>query len=433
MEFNLAQLHEAIAEVIPDRECILFRDRRLSWADVTERSRRFANHLLETGLEVRAERSELSGWESGQPHVALYMHNGNEYLEGMLGAYKARCVPLNVNYRYVEEELVYLLNDAGAEAIVYHAQFAPRLASILPKLPKLRRLIQVEDGSAEKLLPGAVEYEAALAAASADRPPVEWSPDDLYILYTGGTTGMPKGVLWRQHDVFVAALGGRGRDGSPVQDLAEILERAKSPTTRSLPAPPFMHGAAHWAAFTNFHGGNAIVIQNETERMDPDDVWSTVEREDVSVLLIVGDAFGRPLLDQLERKSYDLKCLRALVTGGAALSASLKNEFLDKLPELMIIDAIGSSESGGQGQNISTKASGATTGAFQPGPDTCVLSEDLGRVLAPGSDEIGWFAKGGHVPLGYLGDREKTERTFPTTGACATRCRATARATWPTV
>ena len=416
MKFNLAQLHEEIAEVIPDRECILFRDRRLSWADVTERTRRLANHLLDAGLEVRAERSELSGWESGQPHVALYMHNCNEYLEGMLGAYKARCVPFNVNYRYVDDELVYLLNDAAAEAIVYHAQFAPRLASILPKLPKLGRLIQVEDGSGEKLLPGAVEYEAALAASSADRPPVEWSPDDLYILYTGGTTGMPKGVLWRQHDVFVAALGGRGRDGSPVQDLDEILERAKTPTTRSLPAPPFMHGAAHWAAFTNFHSGNAIVIQNETGRMDADDVWSTIEREDVSVLLIVGDAFGRPLLDQLERKSYDLKGLRALVTGGAALSASLKHEFLDKLPELMIIDAIGSSESGGQGQNISTKASGATTGAFQPGPDTCVLSEDLQRVLAPGSDEIGWFAKGGHVPLGYLGDREKTERTFPTTG-----------------
>jgi len=415
MEFNLAQLHEAIAEVIPDRDCILFRDRRLSWADVTERTRRLANHLLDAGLEVRTERSELSGWESGQPHVALYMHNGNEYLEGMLGAYKARCVPFNVNYRYVEEELVYLLNDAAAEAIVYHAQFAPRLAGILPKLPKLGRLIQVEDGSGEKLLPGAVEYEAALADASADPPPVEWSPDDLYILYTGGTTGMPKGVLWRQHDVFVAALGGRGRDGSPVQDLGEILARAETPTTRSLPAPPFMHGAAHWAAFTNFHGGNAIVIQNETERLDADDVWSTIEREDVSVLLIVGDAFGRPLLDQLDRKFYDLKGLRALVTGGAALSASLKNEFLDKLPELMIIDAIGSSESGGQGQNISTKASAATTGAFQPGPDTCVLSEDLGRVLAPGSDEIGWFAKGGHVPLGYLGDREKTERTFPTT------------------
>ena len=415
MEFNLAQLHEAIAEVIPDRDCILFRDRRLSWADVTERTRRLANHLLDAGLEVRAERSDLSGWESGQPHVALYMHNGNEYLEGMLGAYKARCVPFNVNYRYVEEELVYLLNDAAAEAIVYHAQFAPRLAGILPKLPKLGRLIQVEDGSGEKLLPGAVEYEAALADASADPPPVEWSPDDLYILYTGGTTGMPKGVLWRQHDVFVAALGGRGRDGSPVQDLGEILARAETPTTRSLPAPPFMHGAAHWAAFTNFHGGNAIVIQNETERLDADDVWSTIEREDVSVLLIVGDAFGRPLLDQLDRKFYDLKGLRALVTGGAALSASLKNEFLDKLPELMIIDAIGSSESGGQGQNISTKASAATTGAFQPGPDTCVLSEDLGRVLAPGSEEIGWFAKGGHVPLGYLGDREKTERTFPTT------------------
>lgn len=414
MEFNLAQLHEAIAETIPDRECIIFRDRKLSWAEVTERTRRLANHLLEAGLRVRAERSTLENWESGQPHVALYMHNGNEYLEGMLGAYKARCVPFNVNYRYVEEELVYLLDDAGAEAIVYHAQFAPRLASILPQLPKLRVLIQVDDGSGEKLLPGAIEYEDALRAASAERPPLEWSPDDLYILYTGGTTGMPKGVLWRQHDVFVAALGGRRRDGTPVESLDEILERAQSPVIRSLPAPPFMHGAAHWSAFTNFHGGNAIVIQNETERMDPDDVWSTVEREGVAVLLIVGDAFGRPLLDQLGRKDYDLSGLTALVTGGAALSASLKTEFLDKIPHLTIIDAIGSSESGGQGQNISTKDTGASTGAFQPGPDTCVLSEDLTRVLEPGSDEIGWFAKGGHVPLGYLGDREKTERTFPT-------------------
>ena len=230
MEFNLAQLHEAIAEAIPDRECIIFGERRLSWADVTERTRRLANHLLGAELEVRAERADLENWETGQPHVALYMHNCNEYLEGMLGAFKARSVPFNVNYRYVEDELIYLLNDSGAEAIVYHGQFAPRLASILPKLPRLKLLIQVEDGSGEKLLPGAVEYEDALSGASPERPPVEWSPDDLYILYTGGTTGMPKGVLWRQHDVFVAALGGRRRDGTPVEDLEEILERAKSPS-----------------------------------------------------------------------------------------------------------------------------------------------------------------------------------------------------------
>jgi fatty-acyl-CoA synthase len=416
MEFNLAQLHEAIAETIPDRECIVFRDRRLRWDEVTEHTRRLANSLLEAGLRVGAERAKLENWESGQPHVALYMHNCPEYLEGMLGAFKARCVPFNVNYRYVEEELVYLLNDAHAQAIVYQSQFAPILEKIRPQLPELRVLIQVEDGSGEKLLPGAVEYEAALAAASSDRPDVEWSPDDLYMLYTGGTTGMPKGVLWRQHDVFISALGGRRRDGTPVEELDEILERAKSPLMRTLPAAPFMHGAAHWSAFTNFHGGNSIVIQSETTRMDPDDVWSTIAREDVAVLLIVGDAFGRPLLDQLDRKTYDLSPLKVLITGGAALSASLKKEFLDKIADLTIIDAIGSSESGGQGQNISTKATGATTGAFQPGPDTCVLSEDLARVLAPGSDEIGWFAKSGRVPLGYLGDEEKTGRTFPTAG-----------------
>ncbi|MBW2413740.1 MAG: acyl-CoA synthetase [Deltaproteobacteria bacterium] len=415
MEFNLAQLHEAIAEAIPDRECIIFRDRRLSWADVTERTRRLANHLIAAGLEVRAERAELQGWESGQPHVALYMHNCNEYLEGMLGAYKARSVPFNVNYRYVEEELVYLLNDAGAEAIVYHSEFAPTLAKILPQLPKLRTLVQVEDGSGEALLPGAVEYEAALAAASPERPKLEWSPDDLYILYTGGTTGMPKGVLWRQNDIFIAALGGRARDGSAVKSVDEILERARTPLAKSLPAPPFMHGAAHWAAFTNFHGGNAIVIQEHTSHLDGDDVWSTVVREEVTAMLIVGDAFGRPLLDQLDKKTYDLSKFGVLITGGAALSASLKKEFLERIPHLVIVDAIGSSESGGQGQNISTKDTGATTGSFQPGPDTCVLSEDLTHVLEPGSEEIGWFAKAGHVPLGYLGDREKTERTFPTT------------------
>jgi fatty-acyl-CoA synthase len=201
-----------------------------------------------------------------------------------------------------------------------------------------------------------------------------------------------------------------------VQELEEILERARTPLQRTLPAPPFMHGAAHWAAFTNFHSGNAVVVQNETERMDSDDVLSICEREAIAAILIVGDAFARPLIDQLQRKTYDLSGLRAIITGGAALSATLKKQFLELLPHVIIIDAIGSSETGGQGQNISTKATGASTGAFQPGPDTCVLSEDLGRVLEPGSDETGWLAKSGHVPLGYFGDQAKTERTFPTVG-----------------
>src|SRR5690606_1420111 len=203
------QLHEAISEAVPDRECLVWRDHRLTYAQVTERTRRPANHLRTKGLTVTAERSALGPPESGQAHLACYLHNGNEYIEAMLGAYKARVAPFNVNYRYVAEELRYLLNDSGARAIVYHSAFADRLAEVLPDLPRLEVLLQVDDGSGADLLPGAVWYEEALAAASPDRPAVDWSPDDLYILYTGGTTGMPKGVLWRQADIFVGAMGGR--------------------------------------------------------------------------------------------------------------------------------------------------------------------------------------------------------------------------------
>lgn len=417
MEFNLAQVHEAIAESAGGRDCIVWsKRRRLCWLEVTERTRRFAHVLGELGLGAYRERSELAGWESGQDHLALYMYNRPEYLEGMLGAFKARVAPINVNYRYVEQELVYLLRDASARAILYEGRFAPRLGKILPELPELEFLLQIDDGSGEPLLPGALAYENALAQASAERPELEWSPDDLYILYTGGTTGMPKGVLWRQADVFVAALGGRRPDGSEYATLAEISERARSGGYKSLPAPPFMHGAAHWAAFNQFHTGNAVVIQDRTEHLDPEDVLRTLEREKVGALLIVGDAFGRPLLEELRRGEYDLSSLRVLITGGAALSADHKLEFLERVPGLKIVDTVGSSESGDQGRLVSTRESGAASGIFQPSREARVLSEDLGRVLEAGEDELGWFAKRGRVPLGYLGDRGKTERTFPVLG-----------------
>src|SRR5690606_15774818 len=193
----------------------------------------------------RVERSELAPWESGQDHLALYLYNGHEYLEGMLGAYKARVAPFNVNYRYVAEELLYVLRDARTRAIVYHACFAPLLREVLPKLPEMALLLQVEDGSGEKLLPGALDYEQALADSSDAPPDCQPSPDDLYILYTGGTTGMPKGVLWRQEDIFFAALGGKMFGGPEVTSLEELVERCKAGAEmRSLPAPPFMHGAA---------------------------------------------------------------------------------------------------------------------------------------------------------------------------------------------
>ena len=264
---NLAAIHEAIAAVIPERECLVFRDRRLTWAQFTDRTRRLASVLRDAGLGRCAPRSELRNWESGQSHVALYLYNGNEYLEGMLGAFKARCVPLNVNYRYVDEELEYLFDNSDARALVFHASFAPILARIRSRLPKLRLWLQVADGSGEALLPGALDYEQALAAARPRPPGPDLSPDDLYLLYTGGTTGMPKGVLWRHEDILRAALY-TGDPGS----LEQIVLRAKSGGLRSLPAPPFMHGAAHWVAFNMWHVGGTIVVQSQPRHLDPHDI-----------------------------------------------------------------------------------------------------------------------------------------------------------------
>ncbi|MCP4004945.1 MAG: acyl-CoA synthetase [bacterium] len=413
MEFSLGQVFEVIADAVPERECIVWQDRRLSYADVNQRTNRLANYLNSTGLGLRKGRGELANWQSGQDHVALYMYNCNEYLESMIASYKSRTVPFNVNYRYVEEELIYLLRDAGSRAIVYHASFAPTLSKIRSDLPDLQVLIQVADESGEALLPGAIDYDTALASSSPEKPENETSPDDLYILYTGGTTGMPKGVLWRQGEILVAALGGRTSDGAVITDLETFTERAQKKAQRSLPAPPMMHGAAHWSSFFAFHNGGTVVIQEDTVRLDPDDLLSTIEREKVTSMLIVGDAFGRPLIDQLRKKSYDLSSLRAIVTGGAALNASLKQELLELIPHLMIVDSVGSSETGSQGTNISTRQSGASTGSFKLAPDACVLDEGLTRLLKPGDSELGWFAQTGRVPLGYLGDQAKTERTFP--------------------
>ncbi|MEN8181489.1 MAG: acyl-CoA synthetase [Myxococcota bacterium] len=405
---NLAAIHEAIASAVPDRECIVFGERRYSWAQVTERTRRLADVLRRHGLGHHTPRSELSNWESGQDHLALYLHNGNEYLEGMLGAFKARTVPFNVNYRYVEEELVYLFDNADAKAVIYHAAFAPTLAGIRDRLPEVKLWLQVDDGSGEALLPGALPYEQALAEAE-PRPPEGLCPDDLYILYTGGTTGMPKGVLWRQEDIFHAALYAGSASGS----LAEIVERARSGGIRSLPAPPFMHGAAHWASFNMWHIGGTVIVQSDPLRLDAHDVWSTVEREKVNHLLIVGDAFARPLLDQLARHRYDLSSLALMSSGGAILTAALKDEFLEHLPNLRIMDALGSSESGAQAATVATAGQKAQTGQFAMTPGNLVLKGDLSGAVIAGSDEEGWLAREGHIPLGYYKDEEKTRRTFP--------------------
>ena len=406
MEFSVAEVHEAISASRPDAECLVFRDLRLTWAQVTERTRRLANHLIQAGLGVHIERSHLTGHESGQDHLAVYLHNGNEYLESMLGAFKARVAPFNVNYRYVAEELGYLLRDANAAAVVVHSRFAPTLAEVLPSLPNLRVIMQVPDESGHELLPGAVWYEDALAAASPARPDVEWSPDDLYILYTGGTTGMPKGVLWRNSDANVACFG-----GSAAETIEGVVANAAG-GMKALIAPPLMHGAGHWMSFRTWNLGGTVFVQSVADRLDPADIWSLVERERLNFLLIVGDAFARPLLDELESATYDLQSLTVLLSGGAALSVGLKEKLLEHLPSLIIVDGLGSSEAGGQMVHVSA-ANRAATGSFAISPGNHVLSADLDRELAAGDDELGWLARSGRLALGYLGDAAKTARTYP--------------------
>ena len=277
MDFNFADLHETLARAVPERSGIVFRDRRFTYAEVAERTRRLANFLLEQGLRVRAERDALATHESGQAHLAIYLYNGNEYLECMLGAFKARVAPLNVNYRYVDEELLYLFENADTEAVVYHAEFAPTLARIRDRLPKLRVLVQVADESGNPLLPGAIDYEAALGSASAAPPPVTPSPDDLYIVYTGGTTGMPKGVLWRSGDAFVAAMGGRKMDGTEFATYDEVaaFSRATGESLRTVVGPPLMHAAAQWSCFIMMTMGATIVFPSEAKRFAPDEFLAT--------------------------------------------------------------------------------------------------------------------------------------------------------------
>ncbi len=414
VQFNLAKAFDTLVETLADRECIVWRDRRLTYGDLSERSRRLSSYLSDRGLRVHRERSELQRWESGQDHVALALYNGNEYLEGMLGSYRARLAPFNVNYRYVGDELRYLLNDARPRALILHSALAPTIAEVLPTLdtpPDV--LLQVDDESGHTLLPGAEWYEEALAASSPKGAPAEPSPDDLYILYTGGTTGMPKGVLWRQHDIFMAAMGGR-KVGTweIVTSYQGITERlAESPAYRLMILPPLMHGAAQWAAFMLMAQGATLVFPDETRRVDPDDVWRVVAREKVNSMTIVGDAILRPLLLQLDKETYDLSSFFAVGNGGAPLTPAVRAMALERLPNLMISDSAGSSETGAQMHT--TSMDGIEVGSFLPGPGTVVVDEAMEHVLAPGHEGIGWLAQTGSVPLGYLGDAEKTARTFP--------------------
>jgi fatty-acyl-CoA synthase len=416
VNFDLSSVFKTVAAAIPDATFVVWRDRRLSYGAMDLRVDGVANYLAAAGLGCQSERNHLAGHQSGQDHLGIYLRNGNEYLESMIAGFRARVAPFNVSYRYVEEELVYLLNDAGSAALVYNAEFAPRVAAIRDRLPHLRVLIQVADDSGNELLPGAVDYESITTT----REPKEGLPaptgDDLYILYTGGTTGMPKGVLWRQHDIFVSAMGGRPVGGTSVLESYEQLavQAQGSPGAMSLlMIPPLMHGAAQWGAFTAVTMGGRLVIPDDVERFRPDEALSLAAREKVMGILTVGDAVARPLAEELERGDHDLSGLVTISNGGAPMTSVVRERLRAALPHVILFDGVGSSESGMQMSAADIPGATVDTATFNPQPDTTVVADDFSRVLAPGDGE-GWLARRDLIPLGYLNDEAKTSRTFPT-------------------
>jgi fatty-acyl-CoA synthase len=413
-QFTVPAAADTVAAVIGDREFLIQGRRRYTYTQVVERSNRLAAYLHSRGLGAKTERSALAGHEVGQDLLGIYAYNGPEYVEAMLGAWRSRVAPFNVNYRYVKNELHYLLADSGATALIYHASFAPRVNDVLRQLPKLRVLIQIADGSGNDLVHGAVDYESIVGSGVPVLPPGEPSPDDLYVLYTGGTTGMPKGVLWRQHDIFMTSFGGRslytGELATSYEDIAKRV--AEAPESRLMILPPLMHGAAQWAALTAMTTGQSVVFSTVTDRFDADEVVQTIEREKVMAVTIVGDAMARPLAAAIEAGTADLSSLAVVANGGALLTPTAKQRLIDVKPGLIVVDGVGSSETGAQMTHMS--ASGAVaTGKFNAGPDTHVAAEDLSAILEPGHDDMGWLAQRGYVPLGYKGDEAKTAATFP--------------------
>lgn len=413
MLFTVPAVAEAVAAAIPDRALIIQGDRRYTYRQILDRSNRLAAYLHSRGLGAHTERDALAGHEVGQDLLGVYAYNGPEYVESMLGSFRARVAPFNVNYRYVKNELQYLLADSGATALVYHAVFAPRVAEILPELPALRVLIQIADDSGNELLYGAVDYETIVGK---DRPPplAQPCPDDLYVLYTGGTTGMPKGVLWRQHDIFMTAFGGRNMmTGDRAESVDEIVGRAaENPGTKLMILPPLIHGAAQWAAMSAVTTGQTVVFPRVVDRFDADDVVRTIEREQVLVVTVVGDAMARPLVDAIRSGIADVSTLSVVANGGAQLTPYVKQQLVDAKPNLIVVDGVGSSETGAQMSHLSAPGA-VSTGTFNAGPDTCVVTEDFTAVLAPGHAGLGWLAQRGFVPLGYKGDAKKTAATFP--------------------
>ncbi len=404
--FSLADLFEVVVDVVPDRLALVAGPVRLTYRQLDERANRVGHLLRQLGV-------------GPGNHVGILAHNRSEWVETMIGCYKVRAVPINLNYRYVAPELTYVIDNADLRALVFERQLSPLVdASLQPGGPAADlRLLVVEDGTRPTTsIAEAVEYDAAMSSSPADRAFDPRSGDDLYILYTGGTTGMPKGVMWRQEDIFFAAMGGGGWGAAPIATVEELparLDPAEESRLPMLVAGPLMHGNAQWAMWNAFMMAGTAVLYTD-HRYDAASVLRLVADEGVLSIALVGDAMARPLAHELASVpagTYELSRLLAVGSGGAMLSAAVKAELKEQLPNVMVMDRFGSSESGAHG----AVEDGSSGPKFVMDDDTSVLDDDL-RPLSPGDGRIGRLARTGRIPLGYYKDPEKTAATFPTDG-----------------
>ncbi|MFK8042728.1 AMP-binding protein [Congregibacter sp.] len=397
--WNFADIWEAAADELKDATCLIHGETRRTWREFDKRADGLAQFLIDAGLER-------------QQAVAQYLYNGNEYLESMYAAFKGAFVPVNTNYRYTADELLYLWDNADAGAVVFHGVFASTIDAIRSRLPKVRVWLFVDDGSGP-CPEWASDYEA-VANTACDRVTPSWgrSGDDLNFLYTGGTTGMPKGVMWRQDDLAIkltSTLGSPLQDEGSVEDLRGSFT---SPGTRFLPACPQMHGTGNFPGLSTLCGGGSVVTLTD-RHFDPIELLDTIQREKVESLAIVGDAFAKPILRALdsEPERWNLESLQAIVSSGVMWSQESKERLLDHHPRMMLMDAFSSSEALGMGSSISAAGAAASTARFEMSPETIVI-DDNNQAIEAGSDKIGRIAVGGRQPLGYYKDPEKSARTF---------------------
>jgi fatty-acyl-CoA synthase len=403
-EWSIGAVLDAVADVVPDRLMTVCGNRLSTFAESVDRTRRLANLLARNGFGAHLERDALRNWECGQDRIALVMHN-DLYVDVAIGCLKARTVPVNVNYNYTPREVQELLEYIKPRAIVYHRQFGAKFADVLPASAEL--LISVEDGSDTAELSGSISLEEALAQGDEDQE-IAPSPDDLMMICTGGTTGRPKGVMWRQCDTYVVSM-----NGADHQSVAEIHHKVRTAGPPWLALSPLMHAAGMWTAFAAVLNGQTVVLYDNT-KFDARAALQLAEREKVGMMTMVGDAYAAPLVEELGRRPYDLSSLYAIGTGGAATNPKHQRALLEYLPQITIINGYGSSETG----NVAFGHSqvGTQQDTFEMREGALVASEDRTRFLRPGERESGWVVRAGRIPLGYFDDAVATESTFPEIG-----------------